>query len=40
MKLIRYMLRVQFDTRQILEKSILTDEQLPLMSSWEYLYLS
>ena len=36
----RYMLRVQFDRRQVLEKTLLTDEQLPLFSSWEYLYLS
>ncbi|CAF1685897.1 unnamed protein product [Rotaria sp. Silwood1] len=39
-KIIRYMLRVQFDTRQVLEKTILTDKQLPLLDSWEYLYLS
>ena len=40
LKIIRYMFRVQFDTRQILEKTILTNEQLPLMDSWEYFYLS
>ncbi|CAF3238574.1 unnamed protein product [Rotaria sp. Silwood2] len=40
LKIIRYMLRVQFDTRKILEKAILTDKQLPFFDSWEYLYLS
>ncbi|CAF3356767.1 unnamed protein product [Rotaria socialis] len=39
-KIIRYMLRVQFDTRLVLEKTILTDKQLPLLDSWEYFYLS
>lgn len=40
LKLTRYMLRVQFDTRKILERTILTAEQIPLFDSWEYLYLS
>lgn len=40
LNIIRYMLRVQFDTRQILEKTIVTAEQLPLFSLWEYLYIS
>lgn len=40
LKITRYMLRVQFDTRKVLEKTILTDKQLPLLDSWEYFYLS
>ncbi|CAF1463721.1 unnamed protein product [Adineta steineri] len=40
LKIIKYMLRVQFDTRKVLEKTILTDNQLPFFDSWEYFYLS
>ena len=39
-KIKRYMIRVRFDTRQVLEKTILTNEQLPSFDSWEYIYLS
>jgi hypothetical protein len=38
-KTTNYMLRVQFDTLEILEKTVLTDEQLPLFELWEYFYL-
>ncbi|CAF1150330.1 unnamed protein product [Rotaria sp. Silwood1] len=34
-----YMLRVQFDTLVIMEKTVLTNEQLPLFELWEYFYL-
>ncbi|CAF1404697.1 unnamed protein product [Adineta steineri] len=34
-----YMLRVEFDTLHILEKSKITDKQLPLFELWEYFYM-
>ena len=34
-----YILRVQFDTLEILEKTKLTDDQLPLFELWQYFYL-
>lgn len=37
-KIVRYMLRVQFDTKKVIQKAILTDKQLPLLDSWEYFY--
>ncbi|CAF0981776.1 unnamed protein product [Didymodactylos carnosus] len=39
LKTTNYMLRVQFDTLNVLEKVQLTDEQLPLFELWEYFYL-
>ncbi|CAF1297677.1 unnamed protein product [Rotaria sordida] len=38
-KTTNYMLRVQFDTLAILEKTVLTEKQLPLFELWEYFYL-
>ncbi len=40
LKTTNYMLRVQFDTLEVLEKTILSDKQLPLFDLWEYFYLS
>jgi hypothetical protein len=39
LKTTNHMLRVQFDILEVLEKTILNDEQLPLFELWEYFYL-